>query len=242
LFLSSIYTPLGHSFMEEDFCTTRLHNTCTTQDTWVGTMWVEPTTWGKMLDLQHQYNNCTTILHMRVGPTYWDLSSCEGLLYSCCIGVVQESNPPMYLVLCNLVVHQSQLIELEKDFCTTRLHNTCTTQDTWVEPIWVWPTIWVSRHVSYTDMFCATLLCTHLSNIFLKKLEMGFVRFTHFSIHCSKRNSYQLIPSRSGKDLCERFFLRHSLVAALCSHLRRNMWSLRMKESSLFQEHLNKFN
>jgi hypothetical protein len=23
-----------------------------------------------MLDLQHQYNNCTTIPHMRVGPTY----------------------------------------------------------------------------------------------------------------------------------------------------------------------------
>jgi hypothetical protein len=47
----------------------------------------------KMLDLQHQYNNCTTIPHMRVGPTYWGPSSCEGLLYSCCIGVVQESNP-----------------------------------------------------------------------------------------------------------------------------------------------------
>jgi hypothetical protein len=46
-----------------------------------------------MLDLQHQYNNCTTILHMKVDPTYWDLPSCEGLLYSCCIGVVQESNP-----------------------------------------------------------------------------------------------------------------------------------------------------
>jgi hypothetical protein len=46
-----------------------------------------------MLDLQHQYNNCTTIPHMRVGPTYWGLPSCEGLLCSCCIGVVQESNP-----------------------------------------------------------------------------------------------------------------------------------------------------
>jgi hypothetical protein len=46
-----------------------------------------------MLDLQHQYNNCTTISHMRVGPTYWGPPSCEGLLYSCCIGVVQESNP-----------------------------------------------------------------------------------------------------------------------------------------------------
>jgi hypothetical protein len=47
----------------------------------------------KMLDLQHQYNNCTTIPHMMVGPTYWGPPSCEELLYSCCIGVVQESNP-----------------------------------------------------------------------------------------------------------------------------------------------------
>jgi len=49
--------------------------------------------YGKMLDLQHQYNNCTTIPHMRVGPTYWGPPSCEGLLCSCCIGVVQELNP-----------------------------------------------------------------------------------------------------------------------------------------------------
>jgi hypothetical protein len=42
----------------------------------------------KMLDLQHQYTNYTTIPHMRVGPTYWGPPSCEGLLYSCCIGVV----------------------------------------------------------------------------------------------------------------------------------------------------------
>jgi hypothetical protein len=47
----------------------------------------------KMLDLQHQYNNCTTIPHMMVGLTYWGPPSCEGLLCSCCIGVVQESNP-----------------------------------------------------------------------------------------------------------------------------------------------------
>jgi hypothetical protein len=46
-----------------------------------------------MINLQHQYNNCTTISHMRVGPTYWGPPSCEGLLYSCCISVVQESNP-----------------------------------------------------------------------------------------------------------------------------------------------------
>jgi hypothetical protein len=46
----------------------------------------------KMLDLQHQYNNYTTIPHMRVGFTYWGPPLCEGLLYSCYIGVVQESN------------------------------------------------------------------------------------------------------------------------------------------------------
>jgi hypothetical protein len=47
----------------------------------------------KMLDLQHQYNNCTTTPHMRVGPTHWDPLLREGLLCSCCIVVVQESNP-----------------------------------------------------------------------------------------------------------------------------------------------------
>jgi hypothetical protein len=36
----------------------------------------------------HQYNNCTTTLHMRVGPSMWDPPSCEELLYRCCIGVV----------------------------------------------------------------------------------------------------------------------------------------------------------
>jgi hypothetical protein len=52
----------------------------------------------KMLDLQQQYNNCTTISHMRVSPTYWGPPSYEGLLCSCCIGVVQESNPYIYIV------------------------------------------------------------------------------------------------------------------------------------------------
>jgi hypothetical protein len=45
-----------------------------------------------MIDLQHQYNNYTTITHMRVSFTYWGPPLCEGLLYSCCIVVVQESN------------------------------------------------------------------------------------------------------------------------------------------------------
>jgi hypothetical protein len=38
--------------------------------------------------VQHQYNNCTTTPHIRVGPSMWDPPSCEGLLYNCCIGVV----------------------------------------------------------------------------------------------------------------------------------------------------------
>jgi hypothetical protein len=31
----------------------------------------------KMLDLQHQYNNCTTTPHMTMDPTHWDPPSCE---------------------------------------------------------------------------------------------------------------------------------------------------------------------
>jgi hypothetical protein len=37
----------------------------------------------KILDLQHEYNNCTTIPHMKVGPTHWSLPSCEELLWWC---------------------------------------------------------------------------------------------------------------------------------------------------------------
>jgi hypothetical protein len=51
-----------------------------------------------MLNLQHQYNNCTTTPHMKVSSTQWDPSSCEGLLCSCCNSVVQESNPIFYYV------------------------------------------------------------------------------------------------------------------------------------------------
>jgi hypothetical protein len=57
----------------------------------------------KILDLQHQYNNCTTTPHKRVGPTHWSPPSCEELLCSSCDGVVQESNPfflsPLYFSL-----------------------------------------------------------------------------------------------------------------------------------------------
>jgi hypothetical protein len=45
-----------------------------------------------MLYLQHQYNNCTTTPHMRVGFTHWDPPSYEGLLCNYCDGVVQKSN------------------------------------------------------------------------------------------------------------------------------------------------------
>jgi hypothetical protein len=45
-----------------------------------------------MLDLQHQYNNCTTIPHMRVGPTY---------VRGCCAVVVlvlYKNQIPCFLV------------------------------------------------------------------------------------------------------------------------------------------------
>jgi hypothetical protein len=58
--------------------------------------------------VQHQYNNCTTTPHMRVGPSMWDSPSCEGLLYSCCIGVVNLTFSvkltPCEEVLCNCCV------------------------------------------------------------------------------------------------------------------------------------------
>jgi hypothetical protein len=36
----------------------------------------------------HHHNNCTTTPHMRMDSRVWDPPSCERLLYSCCIGVV----------------------------------------------------------------------------------------------------------------------------------------------------------
>jgi hypothetical protein len=42
--------------------------------------------WDLILALHH-HNNCTTS-HMKVDPSVWDTPSCEGLLCSCCIGVV----------------------------------------------------------------------------------------------------------------------------------------------------------
>jgi hypothetical protein len=58
---------------------------------------------GDLILVQHQYNNCTTIPHMRVDPSMWDPPSCEGLLYSCCIGVVNLTfsiGLHVWLVLC----------------------------------------------------------------------------------------------------------------------------------------------
>jgi hypothetical protein len=43
--------------------------------------------WNLIL-VQHQYNNCTTTLHMRVGSSMWNPPSCERLLYSCYIDIV----------------------------------------------------------------------------------------------------------------------------------------------------------
>jgi hypothetical protein len=43
---------------------------------------------GDLILVQHYHNNCTTIFHIKVSPNIWDPPSCEELLYSCCIGVV----------------------------------------------------------------------------------------------------------------------------------------------------------
>jgi len=51
--------------------------------------WLPPPFWPRDLILvQHQYNNCTTLPYMRVGPSMWNPPSCERLLYNYCIGVV----------------------------------------------------------------------------------------------------------------------------------------------------------
>jgi hypothetical protein len=43
---------------------------------------------GDLILTLHHHNNCTTTPHMRVDPSVWDPPSCEGLLCSCCISVV----------------------------------------------------------------------------------------------------------------------------------------------------------
>jgi hypothetical protein len=43
---------------------------------------------------------------MRVDPTYWSPPSCEGFLYRCCIGVVQQSNLMLkYLGDINIILY-----------------------------------------------------------------------------------------------------------------------------------------
>jgi hypothetical protein len=59
---------------------------------------------GDLILVQHQYNNYTTIIHMRVGPSMWDPPSCEGLLYSCCIGVVNLTFSSVLSVLLLCVI------------------------------------------------------------------------------------------------------------------------------------------
>jgi hypothetical protein len=53
-----------------------------------GSQAVQSKTARDLILVQHQYNNCTTIPYMRVGPSMWDPPSCERLLYSYCIGVI----------------------------------------------------------------------------------------------------------------------------------------------------------
>jgi hypothetical protein len=42
----------------------------------------------------HHHNNCTTISHMKVGPSVWNSFSCERLLYNYYIGVVNLTFTP----------------------------------------------------------------------------------------------------------------------------------------------------
>jgi hypothetical protein len=44
-----------------------------------------------LIPTQHHHNNCTTPPHMGVGPTHWAPPTCEGMLCSCCGGVVNLS-------------------------------------------------------------------------------------------------------------------------------------------------------
>jgi hypothetical protein len=46
----------------------------------------------KMIDLQQHHNKCTTPSHMGVEPSVWSPPPCEGVLCTCCGGVVYESN------------------------------------------------------------------------------------------------------------------------------------------------------
>jgi hypothetical protein len=90
------YNPTNYNFNRKLLPISILRKTCWKSNGLESTDQVGVHAWffgRKMLDLQHQYNNCTTIPYMRVGPTYWSSPSCKMLLYSCCISVVQESNP-----------------------------------------------------------------------------------------------------------------------------------------------------
>jgi len=47
--------------------------------------------YGDLIPTQHHHNNCTTPPHMGLNPTHWAPSPCEGVLCSCCGGVVNLS-------------------------------------------------------------------------------------------------------------------------------------------------------
>jgi hypothetical protein len=66
-----------------------------------------------MLDLQHQYNNCTTIPHMRVGPTYWGPPSCKGLLYWCCT-IIKSHLGGIESLFISILLKQNQVIDMPR--------------------------------------------------------------------------------------------------------------------------------
>jgi len=80
--------------------------------------------------VQHQYNNCTTIPHMRVGPNMWDPLSCERLLYSCCIGVVNLT----FSIVVSRLCKNHFMIELLFVGCTLGPTNPCPNGFSYVVP------------------------------------------------------------------------------------------------------------
>lgn len=36
----------------------------------------------------HHYNKCTTPAHMRMSPIHWTSPTCEGVLCTCCVSVI----------------------------------------------------------------------------------------------------------------------------------------------------------
>jgi hypothetical protein len=69
------------SDLRKDCFKTRLHILCLGAA--VYNLWKRD-----LIHALHHHNKCTTTPHMRMGPSVWSPPSCEGLLCTCCVGVV----------------------------------------------------------------------------------------------------------------------------------------------------------